>query len=289
MSDYPKPLSGSFTSSGVYWDRRPNKDSGLAVELIKNADVIHIHNAVYRVVCDEIYELNPTASYVFQTHSGLREGPLYFDATEMMGLPFKRFFTIAQAYPRLYQNYEPVPNIISFPANPEPALIEGGRPRVLFSPTHSRKARWGGKGSKVLEETLTSLSSLGRIEYVRPKSFLTPYELFSLRKTCQISVDEIITGGFHQVSLEALGAGTVCVNGSDYFSNLSFMSCLGSLDEPPFFRVTEDDCVERMTDLVSSPDLILKYQQESLRFFDNYLRPEKLVSIYAQKYEELLQ
>jgi hypothetical protein len=287
LSDYPQPLKGCFISSGIYWDRKSEEINCHVENLIKKADVIHVHNALFRITCDEIYSLNPSASYIFQSHSGLREGPLFYDVTEMMGLPFKRYFTIAQAHPRQFQDYELVPNIINYPSNQQPT--SGNIPKILFSPTHAREGRWNGKKSEILEKTLSAMSHLGRIEYIKPTTFLTPYELFSLRKSCQISVDEIVTGGFHQVSLESLCAGTVCINGADYFSKLSLMGCIGATEEPPFFTVTEDDCVEKIEELVSSPALIEEYQRRSLIFFEDYLKPEKLVNIYAQKYEKIFQ
>ncbi|MCX2780444.1 hypothetical protein [Microbulbifer thermotolerans] len=287
LSDYPKPLKGSFTFCGVCWNRKSKDVSRHVLSLIIKADIIHVHNALPKPVCDEIYSLNSSASYIFQSHSGLREGPLFFDVTEMMDLPFDRYFTISQAHPRHYPSYELVPNIITYPPIRSP--ITNPIPRVLFSPTHTRKGRWNGKQSKLLEKVLSALSNLGKIEYIKPDTFLTPYELFSLRKRCQISIDEIITGGFHQVSLEAFCAGTVCVNGADYFSRLSLMNCLGSTDEPPFFIVTEDNCLDRLEELALSPSLVEEYQQKSLSFFYNYLKPERLIKIYVQKYEEIFQ
>ena len=95
LNDYPEKgsLSKKFLGDSLVW----NGAEESVVELIKRylvqADVIHIHNNISGEVLSFIKEYCSRAHFVYQVHSPLREGPLYWYRHESMGLPFAAFRT----------------------------------------------------------------------------------------------------------------------------------------------------------------------------------------------------
>jgi len=180
-----------------------------------------------------------------------------------------------------------VPNIID--SMPSLNLIEDGQKlRMLFSPTHPRPSRWGGKTSEAFEKKISSLAATGLIDFVMPKEAISPEQLLQIRRNTHLTIDEVITGGYHQVSLEGLCAGNVVINNADYFSKSALASTVGSSVMPPFLNANEDNIIDVLMDLVRNPVKVRELQTSSYEYFKNYLMPDKIIEIYMRVYKEVL-
>ncbi|MBS7820932.1 hypothetical protein J7552_06485 [Wohlfahrtiimonas chitiniclastica] len=287
LSDYPDKggLSGKFIQNSIIYNENNHKLCAVADELLKKADIIHIHN-----------DINPNflrkfnlgdKKIIYQVHSPLREGPLYFDRSQFMGIDYDKKLVIAQYQTRHYQSFTPVPNLVL--SKPSVELRKYNEPlKIMFSPTHRRGGRWNNKYSEKLISVLNGLSSLNLIEVFRIDTPLSPNDLFELRKTCHASIDEIVTGSYHQVSLEGLCAGNVVINNSDFFSSYMLSSVSHAKCMPPFYTVSDDDVAEKLLLLAQDVELTRKYQQMSYDYYVENLLPNKLFSSYKMVYEELL-
>jgi len=284
FKDYPGKLQGVFSSNVLIY----NKSKDLIVNLISNADIIHIHNFLTKEQEHIIFSNSKsTVCFIYQSHSPLKEGPVFTEYAEGGKLKFDAKCVIAQYHPRLYPDYKIVPNIILH--TPSINLIKDDEiPKVLFSPAHTRTGgRWNDKTIKELDIILSQLQSLGLIEVI-VASNVTPHELYEIRKQCHISIDEIVTGSYHQVSLEALCAGNVTINNSDIFSDLMLKSIIKKDVKIPFYKMNKYNIYEKLYCLINDKKLIRDKQQDSYDFYNKYFSPKQLIQHYIKLYEEVI-
>lgn len=284
FNDYPGSLKGVFSNKTIIFAQRKE----LALNLINNADIIHIHNFLYPEQEDIIFQASKDdVKFIYQVHSPLREGPNFVNYVPKR-IHFDKKCVISQYHPRLYSDYVLVPNIIL--EKPSLNLIKDNEKiKVLFSPAHKRTGgRWNDKYSEELIQSLNLLEKFNKIDLYIAEGY-TPHELFQLRKNCHISIDEIITGGFHQISLESLCAGNMVVNNSDIFSNLSFDINVGNKDlNIPFFKINNFDVKDKLFELVNNIELIREYQKKSYEYSTRYLQPEILIKHYEKIYKDVI-
>ena len=180
-----------------------------------------------------------------------------------------------------------MPNVVL--SKPSFRLKQSGEKlRVMFSPTHSRGGRWNAKYSPELEEALSAFTRMGKIEVITPQSPLTPLALLEMRKSCHVSIDEIVTGSYHQVSLEGLCSGNVVINNSDFFASIMLSNVSGTKDLPPFFQANPKNISERLLELAMNDDLTRHIQKKSFDFFKNNLLPDHLFKVYDNIYKDIL-
>jgi hypothetical protein len=285
LSDYPKggPLEKIFLERTLIIDEF---SSQYIEESIKHADIIHIHNYLPNDRVGWLSELNQSAAYVYQSHSPLREGPLYVGrGDEDAPFDFKAKLVVGQHWGRFYPSFQPVPNIILPP--PSIRLRRAGEKlRVMFSPTHKHVGRWTSKYSQQLENVLTALAQMDKVELISPKKPVPPETLMEVRRSCHVSIDEIATGGFHMVSLEAMCAGNIAINRADYFSKATFASfCDGKM--PPF-AYADDGCIaEILIGLADDWEETARQQQESYDYFRLFCDPLRLIEVFDAVYENV--
>ncbi|GAA4650098.1 hypothetical protein GCM10023116_23810 [Kistimonas scapharcae] len=284
-SDYPGSLNGKMSAHSILIDEGGKRD-WLLKEALKNAEIVHVHNDISGSVANCFSLCRDDCKFIYHVHSPLREGPLFSNVSEDIGVDFDLKMVVAQYHPRHYQGYVPVLNIVPFKSSVK--VIENNEiPRVLFSPAHRRTGgRWNDKVSDGLQIALESLARFNKIELLEVDG-LKPYELFSLRKYCHITIDEIVTGSYHQISLEGLAAGNVVISNSDFFSDM-FLKMLTGCTYSPFLKANSSSIYDVLMGLVSDPVKIRNKQVESLEFYNKYLSPSVIIKKYVEAYNGLL-
>lgn len=288
FSDYPASgsLNGKFIGDTTVYAEASDETRDMINEFAKTADIIHVHNDLSATNIQWLRELAPRAAFVYQVHSPLREGPLYFNRSEHMGLPFRAKLAVGQYQPRHYPDFIAVPNLVL-----DAPHLKRRQPkeklRILFSPSHSRTGRWNAKYSASLETILKSLVALNRVEVIWPTKPIAPTTLMAIRRTCHVSIDEIVTGAFHQVSIEGLCAGNVVINRADFFSKAMMAQCAGSTQFPPFVQADETNVAEVLLDLAASPEKTAEIQQASHDYFRKNLTSGNLVKRFEKIYENI--
>lgn len=284
IKDYPinGPLAGKFTEDFLIEDSftKPIID-----EAIATADIIHIHNDLPRDWAERLLNANQTAKYVYQVHSPLREGPLYLPRDSSIDLPFSLKLVVGQFQPRIHKDHIFVPNIIHDTPSVKPRK-KGEKLRVIFSPTHMRAGRWNNKHVEQLDIALQALVKLGKIEAIIPENPVSPKALMAVRRCCHVSIDEIATGGFHQVSIEGLAAGNVTINKADYFSKTVFSTFSGG-ERPPFVYADGESIASTLEDLANDWEKTSELQIASYTYFKEHLSPVKMSAIFDEAYENL--
>lgn len=288
LQDYPKRLAYIFLNNSILFDINCKELVYLYDKKIEEADIIHIHNGIDEYSIMSIDRLNRKSKKIFHVHSPLREGPLYSEVIEKYPFKFDAKVVVCHIHPRLYREYIPVPNLIdAYPSyNFNPDCI----PKLLFTPSHNqiKYNRFGNKFSENIIPTLEKLDKAQKIEWITPQAVISPNALISFRRYCQISIDEIVTGGFHQVSLESLCCGNVTINNSDFFSRKLFELIFCSREEIPFIIANDDNLCEVIENIVTQKDKIKDIQYKSYSFYKKYLLPEKLVKKFIDIYHGVL-
>lgn len=282
LSDYPNrgPLAGFFTDKTILLS---SATQSVVEHVIEEADIVHIHNFVPGDKLDWLVSLNQTAKFVYQAHSPLREGPLYVKrASQQARLPFDRHLVVGQYLGRHYPDYTPVPNIVL-----DVPSIRERRPdeklKVIFSPTHSRPGRWNNKYTPKLEKALIALETVGKIDLIAIDKPVAPAALMEMRRRCHVTIDEIATGAFHQVSLEGMCAGNVVINRADYFSKATFASfCEGEM--PPFTYADDDMIHEFLMKLAEDVELTVELQRKTHDYYLRHCDPLRLVKVFDDAY-----
>lgn len=282
LNDYQGPLANKFLDNSILYTK---ENSSFIAQRISEAEIIHIQNLLPNAWAQKLLSYNPKAHYVYQAHSPLREGPLHFSRNDSFGINFSAKLIMALAQPRMHPDSIPVPTITIEPICVHP-IESSDMVRVLYSPTHKHKGRWNGKYTEGLVETLTALDEENRIKAIFITDPITPSALFELRKTCHISIDEISSGGFHQVSLEGLCAGNVVINNADFFSRAMFAQFCDKI-LPPFITANQFNIYDVLCDLISNKQKLREQQLASHEFAKNHMHPLKLVTYYEDIYDSL--
>lgn len=282
IKDYPGALQGKFVDGFLIEDgfTKPIIDAA-----IEDADIIHIHNDLPHDWAYRLLDANQRAKYIYQVHSPLREGPLYLPRHESIPLPFSAKLVVGQFQPRIHSDHIIVPNIIlDIPSIK--LRTKGQKLRVMYSPSHKRAGRWNNKHTDELDKAINALVALNKIEKVIPENPVSPKVLMSVRRTCHVSIDEIETGGFHQVSVESLAAGNVSINKSDYFSKKVFSNFSSGI-LPPFVYADASCIAEVLTNLANDYEETARLQKVSYDYFTNHLTPIKMAKFFDDAYESV--
>lgn len=286
IKDYPGALAGKFLLDTMVWEGVPRQLQVMIEGLIQEADIIHVHNDLPISFSERIISIAPNALYVYQVHSPLREGPLYVERTPHLPFPFEAHLVVGQYQPRQYPTHIPVPNLVDDITFFSPRKA-GEKLRVLFSPSHTREGRWNRKSSAHLEKLLSNLSSMKSMEIIKPDKPLDPSTLFSIRRQSHVSIDEIFTGAFHQISIEGLCAGNVVINAADYFSKSMMAWCSGADHHPPFLYADETTLADTLIKLAADHEYTVEIQRMSHEYFKKYLRPDLLINRFIDVYKGL--
>jgi len=286
FNDYPNKLKGLFSSKCLIYSNEHSKN--LIHKIIRDADIIHVHNFLTTEQEEIILKYSKSnVKFIYQVHSPLKEGPLFVRYDINSFIKYDAKTVVSQYHPRLYQNFEYLPNIILEKESIN--LINNNEiPKVIFSPAHTNTGgRWNDKTSPDLEKLLNSFNTLGLIELIIAKE-LSPYELFNIRRNTHITIDEIITGSYHQVSLEGMATGNVVINNSDVFTDMVLTNLIKKDIEIPFYKMNQFNMLERFEKLITDKKKIIKYQEKNYNFYSKYLTPEKLIIKYTELYSKVL-
>lgn len=289
-NDYPAkgPLHRLFTDGMLVLSDAMADMQGRLIDALQACDVVHVHNYVSQRTVELIDHHAPNAALVHHVHSPLKEGPLYIDRSATLGLSFDRLLVVAQYQPRMYPHHTPVPNVV--PAAPSLRLRQDGdKLRLCFTPTHAQEGRWNAKTSPQFEQAMQWIGGLRQVELLVPQGAVLPASLLNLRRFAHASIDEVITGGFHQVSLESMVCGNATINGADHFSLAALCDCLGApRAQVPFVQASVDDIRDVVGELARHPELTRHHQRAAFDFARRYLEPSHIAGLYRKVYESVL-
>ncbi|MFC7618743.1 hypothetical protein [Microlunatus sp. GCM10028923] len=270
----------------------PVKANSLDAELVRRhiseADVIHVHNLVSPFALSWLAEVDGIneRTLIYQVHSPTRERPIYRDLSDAVGLEWDARLAVSQIHPRLFPTMTPVPNCL-YRDWLTPRLRSrprfDGPVRVVFSPSTPSRARWSSKSSPAFDAQLKQLGDNRRFELIKVTD-VSPERLSATRSMADVSIDEVLTGGFHLVSYEGMAAGNVVVNGADELSLAAFAMGFRTNEPPPFLRTDLDGFAEQLGRLASDRRLLADWMDAAHDYYWRIMSAERVVGIYDEIY-----
>lgn len=291
-NDYPNQtnLNGLFLDNSILihdiWQNENSKN--IIISYIRNADIIHIHNDISDAMVSLLSNARKNVKFIYQIHSPHREGPLFFDRTDTMGIDFARKLVVAQHHPRLHHDYHPVPNIIPYEPNiPIDDLTM--EKMIIFSPscTSENKGKWSTKYNSETKKQIDIIRN-NDIKVYFPSKVVHPITLFQIRKKACITIDDMVSGGWHQVTMEGLCAGNVVFCHADIIARMSPCWFYGAKSILPTFYSSQNLLASKIIELIKNNDMLQEYRIKSSTFYRENLMPERLISFFIKVYMEVL-
>ena len=285
FEEYPNHLRGLFDKGRIIsdiWELNHSK-----------YDIAWVHNSIPDNQWKKFHEAFKNKPKFIQFHSGTHEPPLGYLKIE--NEPYSLFdfkLVVGQAWARMYPDATLIPNICNI-LRPQQRSMRTNLD-ILYSPSHSKGGRFGFKDSEHIKRLLLNnkeiLANLGA-KSIKIEILNRPYaqnDLLDLRTQFHVSIDETYTGGFHQVSIEAMCTGGVCVNGADIFSQLAFTNAIEANRLPPFITVENTENLGYLLrEMVLSEELLPQKISESRIFCEDFLQPSRLAKIVRNRIKGL--
>lgn len=262
---------------------------GFLRDILEQADIIHLHNFYQN---QHLFRKHPKLWDVVMKKKRVWQAHTQRDISWMSmedGLNDKRakHLVIGQYHPRMYPECEVVPNVIDIF---EQALmpdwsVKNEIPRVVYSPSRIRCKGWDNKG---YDETIPVLQRLVDDRRITAEIIfnVTHNECLSKRRRADISIDEIVTGSYHLVSLESLSAGLVTIAGLDTIQIATLEHLTGSR-ELPWVIAGPKTLEEKIRCLVSDPEYVMGARARSRAWMEKYWNPKVTTEKFIKIYESL--
>jgi len=288
VTDYPNkgPLYKQFIDNTMVLSEMSSDLFDVFLKDLRTSNIVHIHNSLHPDYLKKILPFCADSKFIYQVHSPLREGPLFVDRSSELGFYFHKKLVVSQYQPRHYPKFQCVPNVVldnpTFTAREQGQLL-----KVIFSPSHTRSGRWNAKMSPVLGGLLTDLSKSKKIELFMPTKPVSPKELMLARRYSDVSIDEIMTGAYHQISLEGLCAGNAVINRADFFSAAMLSNISRAPNQPPFLYADDTMILDVIYKLANSVDYTNEVKHNSYSYFKKHLSPLSLIERFIEVYDEI--
>lgn len=270
-------------SGGYSYDVAMTEDRDRLAARLAAADMVHYHNTWRE---GRLFRLHPWAwdvlskkPSVIQFHSP-RKGNGFEPALAEASLVK---LVVAQYQPRLYPECRPVLNAVPIddPLH-RPRWIENEPPIVAFTPQGCGRSGWHAKGCR---PTLAVLCRGFRHRFVTGEPWRTA---MTTRQDCDIAIDEVVTGGYHMCSLEALAQGLATIAGLDE-KTVDVLEEVTGTRRHPWIVATVDDLEEKLTALIADRDALAARRREGRRYIERHWQPvvftRRFESFYAEARE----
>lgn len=256
-------------------------------DLLAKAKVIHVHNWLPRQIENVVLEyLSITgAQLVWHLHQGQREHPVYrADAPE---LKWDKKLVVAHAFARTYDDFLVAPNCLYRPSVVAPPRTTDGEGtlRVIYSPSSKTGSRWGAKRDDAFDKLLAFMERAPFLSLTLAEG-INPIELLALRTRFDVTIDEVVTGGFHLVSYEGLFAGNVVINNADMLSMEIFCAALQAPEPPPFLTASTATLFDLLYELDHDHARLEEQKARGRAYFDTYMSWRRIVSIFDEIYAQ---
>ncbi|MDR1426851.1 MAG: hypothetical protein LBJ08_03730 [Bifidobacteriaceae bacterium] len=258
----------------------------------RQADVLHIHTGLPEFASEWLAETGAARirPCIYHVHSFVGEPPIYGDLSGDLGIAWAAKVAVAQAHPRMYPGFRMMPNCLY-----RPGVNSGARPwehpgrpvTVLFSPSTAAGGRWGRKSSAGFARALRRLTREPGIAVMTVRGW-APERLLALRTTVEFGLDEVVTGGFHLVSLETMAAGGIAVNAADGEAIACLQIGARAPAPPPFLHATPATLVEAIRSAARDPGRLARWRRDSHAYFWRWLAPGRIVGLWDELYREAM-
>lgn len=264
------------------------QDQEIFIDLLSQAEVIHVHNFLppllrrWAAAVPDIFDRR----WVYQVHSPSHERPLFTDLSADHGLPWHAKLAVCHAHPRMFPDFTPVPNVLHRPfitrTNRAKAPSDGPL-RVVHSPSTRSQGRWSAKSDELFEVELQRLQADPRVA-LQTLEGVSPRRVAMTRQFSHVSIDEVVTGGFHLVSYEGLAAGNVVINGADELSMAAFAMGFRTAERPPWIITDSAGVHQQLLALATDRSRLAELMQAGHEYFWRVMAADRVVGFFDEIY-----
>lgn len=271
FKDYPNHLKGLFDYDGII--------GSMNFVIDYDPEVLWFHNILDEKIINGFKRRFSSAKFILQIHSPTHEGPIFNFALNNKKLSqFDQLLVISQAHPRMYDNFELIPNVcpfVNFRQQFDQKLL------IALTPSGSHIGRFSNKSLNNLHDLIPLISNNIKINFF----YNTPQnEILEMRSNINLNIDDIKTGGFHQVSIEALCSGGIAINNADIFSLMAYAKSIYADELPPFvFCSSSMELLNKIKLYTIDKDILIEDTIKSRNYSLKYLNEKRLAKIILNK------
>lgn len=276
----------------LVFEREPDQ----ALELARQADIIHLHNYLDYTSRDfaplDFAELKGQGKAIirqFHTSPDFVAAKMGITAQALLDQDIP-CLAVAQHPERLYPKALVVPNFV-----PEwrPEYLPRDIPAqwdVFFGPTMFLSAwedRWNTKAAPEVTSLLQDLAANHGCR-VRPIQYRPLPEILREKRLSRLVVDDLTTGSYHLTGLEGLSQAKPVLA---YLDNrtLDMIRHFSQAPDHPFLNVRLEDAREVLLNLLAQPELCREIGLAGREWLEAYWPERLMIAHYLRAYELLLQ
>lgn len=240
------------------------EDRAEALDVLEQADIIHIQNAHFSEV-EKYFSTGKRIIAQFHSCPKLPTVGRYLQITP-------HCFTLNQPMQvREFPHLPQLPNLMDpeeyTPLEPRPIR---SKPRILFAPTNDRNKFT--VGSKGRAEILPMLESVREFFDVEVFSNLPYVQNLERKRQADILIDDVVNGTFNKTALEGCCFGLATITGSAF---------------PGWLQANLGTLRETLLNL-RDPENLLAVQKLGREWITEDYHPRKMADLYLQAYEKVL-
>ena len=276
------------------WQDKSIRDE--ARNLIKNADIIHLHHFMDLEFCNPFL-----INFLKETKNGCKFLRHYHSCKQYITkneFDFQKFYPkdtlpsviIPHCPERTFLNYPILPNILPIhDADYLPQKTNNKKLKVIYSVSNKaslKQERWDTKGYPEVSAILKNLSEKLNFEYVEIAK-VPLKESLRIKQQSDIIIGDVVTGSYHLTELEALSLGKPSLTYLDGRSVMTFMNTFNT-PEVPFVNVNYKNLDFVLKDLISNRSLRENIGKFSRKWIEKYYDDKILVQRFAETYDKLI-
>lgn len=256
---YDRYTDGRIFPKDLLWQ----EDTVECIKMIKDADVIHIHNEVFPYAADQLQGKR----ILVQFHSVPMRQQQF---NELCSLSPHRYTLSQPLQMNEYSGLPDLPNLID-PEEYTPVERTWDKIRIVFAPTnHWQRNERGSKGAGLVKTILEKFAERCDVQVFSNLSYRDNLER---KRHADIVIDDVVGETFHRTSLEAACFGTVVIN---------------NLIQHGFMFSSIDSLERDLENLISNTELIAEYKKRSREWIETHHHPKDLCKLYVKEYKKIL-
>ncbi len=294
-----RTITANATTNGRRYPTDVLFSQGAEVQrLIGEADIIHFHNGIdpddrlllpYRALLQ-------SKRKVLQYHTEPALLARFFRGKDPVLRTDLPTLVIAQKHARFYPRSHPVPNVIDIH---DPLLIpsttrryERGPLRLIYAPTDCRSYQdytrtCRGKGYQETLPILRKLEAEGLLALTVVNRPLPWEVLMAIKREQDVCIDEVVTGGYHLSSLEALSQGLVTIAHLDTGTRATIREIVGCETNLPWVESTAATLESDLRRLCAADaKTIHELKAASRTWMEAHWEPSRLIKHFLRCYRQ---
>jgi hypothetical protein len=264
--------------------------------LIVEADVLHFHNFLDDHFLFRLYpglrKQLENKKVVYQVHSPRRFIPHV--SKKLKDKRVNERLVIAQYQARQFPECEVVPNAV--PINdPNHTPIEkdigtpafrakeyNSIPRICYSPSNTKLKGWNNKGHDEVMMAMKNIKLPHELVVIQN----TPFEeCLRIKQSCDICIDEVVTGSYHMSTLEAMSQGLAVINNIDEECEKTLNEWTNTgVGNHPMIKANAKTLTKKISELLINRVKLREHQSYSRAFMETHWNTEKICKKFMEIY-----